>query len=145
MIQVLHLDELVDVMTYDLVGRHAKEDQLLSSEGILRPCQCQPTSAQTLKERESAFSLPLSTTRYFFGRGIISSIEVSRDAVLIASWTEATVVTGVPFSTTCTTLFPRLERGSFFFTLILAYISWLNFVVISAEEKHFVIYIYIYI
>ena len=39
MIQVLHLDELVDVMTYDLVGRHAKEDlELLSSEGILHPC-----------------------------------------------------------------------------------------------------------
>ena len=39
MIQVLHLDELVDVMTYDLVGRISKEElELLSSEGILHPC-----------------------------------------------------------------------------------------------------------
>ena len=39
MIQVLHLDELVDVTTYDLVGRHTKEDlELLSNEGIMRPC-----------------------------------------------------------------------------------------------------------
>ena len=41
-IQVLHLDELVDVTTHDLVGRHSREDlELFNSEGILRPHQCQ--------------------------------------------------------------------------------------------------------
>ena len=49
---------------------------------------------------------------------------------------EATGVMGVPFSTTRTTLFLRFERGSFFLAFILAYISWLNFVVIFAKEKH---------
>ena len=38
MIQALHLDELVDVTTHDLIRRHTREDlELLSSEGILRP------------------------------------------------------------------------------------------------------------
>ena len=93
-------------------------------------------SSQMLDKHELAFSLPLSATRYFFEHGVISSTEVAGETVLVVSRTEVTGVTGVPFSTTCTTLFLRLERGSFFLALILVYISWLNFIVNSMKEKH---------
>ena len=45
-------------------------------------------------------------------------------------------VIGVPFSTTRTTFFPNLERGSFFQAFILAYNSWLNLVVISTQQEN---------
>ena len=80
--------------------------------------------SQTLDDRESAFSFPLSATRCLFGCGVISSTEVTGEAVLVTSRTKVTGVTKVPFSMTGTTLFPRLERCSFFLALILAYISW---------------------
>ena len=53
----------------------------------------------------------------------------------MTSRTKVIGVIEVPFSTTWTTFFPRLERGSFFLAFILAYISWLNLVVISAWKK----------
>ena len=70
--------------------------------------------SQTLDDRESAFSFPLSATRCLFGCGVISSFEVTGEAVLVTSRTKVTGVTKVPFSMTRTTLFPRLERCSFF-------------------------------
>ena len=42
-------------------------------------------SQTLLDEWELAFSFPLSATRYFFGRGVISSIEVAREEVLVTS------------------------------------------------------------
>ena len=39
------------------------------------------------------------------------------------------------FSTTCTVLFLRLDRGSFFFNHIFAYLSWLNLVGIPTKRK----------
>ena len=92
-------------------------------------------SSQTLDDCEEAFSYPLSATCGFFVRRVISFTDVARKAILIISGMEVAGVARVPFSTTHTTLFLRLERGSFFFALILAYISWLNFVVIFAGEK----------
>ena len=64
-----------------------------------------------------------------------SSSEVAVKAVLMALGTEVAGVIGVPFSMTCTTFFPRLERGSFYLAFILAYISRLNLVVISTCPK----------
>ena len=127
MIQVLYLYELVNLATHDLVSLAVKASCTLVST--------RPVSSQTLDNRESAFFFPLSATRYFFRRGVISSTKVAGDVALVAVGTEATSVMGVSFSMTCTTLFPRLERGSFFLALILAYIPRLNFVVIFAKEK----------
>ena len=81
-----------------------------------------PASSQTLDERELALSFPLLATRYFFWSGVISSTEVAKEAVLVVSIMGVVGVTETPFSTTRTTLFPRLERGSFFLALIFAYI-----------------------
>lgn len=80
-------------------------------------------SSQILDNLKLVFFFPLLAKCGFFVWGVISSVEVVGEAILVASGTEVAGVTGVPFSTTRTTLFPRLERGSFFFTLILAYIS----------------------
>ena len=78
-------------------------------------------------------SFPLSSTWGFFRRGVISSTEVAREAVLEGSMTEAGEVTETPFSTTRTVVFPMLERGSFFLLLIFAYIPWLNLVYLERE------------
>ena len=64
-----------------------------------------------------------------------SSNEVAGKVVLVALGTEVAGVIGVPFLMTCTTFFPRLERGSFYLAFILAYISRLNLVVISTCPK----------
>jgi len=52
-------------------------ENTLSSSVVKASCalvRARPASSQTLDERESAFSLPLFATCYFFGRGVISSI-----------------------------------------------------------------------
>ena len=66
-------------------------------------------------------------------------MEVEGDAVLVVSALETTGVievtgtAGEPLPVMCTAFFPILDRGSSFFALILAYISLLNLVVISAK------------
>ena len=72
-------------------------------------------------------------------RGLISSTEVSGEAVLAASVPGVdgvATMTGPPFSVTCTFLAPRLDKGSFFLVLIRVYILWLNLVVIPTRGKH---------
>ena len=125
----------VEMTTHNLVGRRAlKHLQLLSSKGLLRPCLCD--ISQTLDERESALSFPLSTTRCFFRRGVISSTEVPGEAVLVILVPGVVGVTETPFSTRRIALAPRLEKDLFFLALILAYIPWLNIIVIPAKGKH---------
>ena len=137
MAKVYYLDEFIDVMTHNLVGGQARKYlEFFDGEGVLCPRHGKASIVQILDDLESAFPFPLSAKRDFFVQGVISFIEVVGETILVASGMVARV-TGVLFSTTCTTLFLRLERGSFFFALILACISWLNFVVISAKEKHF--------
>ena len=138
MAKVYYLDEFMDVMTHNLVGGQARKDlEFFDGEGVLCPRHGKVSIVQILDDLESAFPFPLSAKRDFFVQGVISFIEVVGETILVASGMEVARVTGVLFSTTRTTLFLRLERGSFFFALILACISWLNFVVISAKEKHF--------
>ena len=70
---------------------------------------------------------------------MISSIKVVGEAVLAVSTLGVAGVAGVTealLSVTFTVLVPRLEKGSFFLSLIRVYILWLNFVVIPAKEKH---------
>ena len=88
-------------------------------------------SSQTLDVWETTFSFPLVNVLCLFRRGVSSSSEVAEEVILVALGTEVAGVIGVPFSTTRTTFFLRLERGLFF----LAYISWLNLVFISTCPK----------
>ena len=114
-------------------------EKTLSSSVVKASCalaRARPTSSQTLDERESALFFPLSATRYFFRRRVISSVEVARDAVFVVSMSRVVGVTETPFSTTRTVLASRLERGSFFLALIFEYIPWLNFVVIPSKGKN---------
>ena len=125
----------MEMTTHNLVGRRAlKHPQLLSSNGLLHPCLCDVS--QTLDERESTLSFPLSTTHCFFRRGVIFSTEVAGEAVLIILVPGVVGVTETPFSTTRIALAPRLEKGLFFLALILAYIPQLNIIVIPTKGKH---------
>ena len=64
------------------------------------------------------------------------------EAVLVVSVaetmgvTEPKGLTDGPFPVTRTVFFPKLDSGSSFLDLIFAYMSLLNFVVISARRKH---------
>ena len=41
MVQVYYLDEFVDVMTYNLIGRHAKKDlEVFDGKGVWCTCHC---------------------------------------------------------------------------------------------------------
>ena len=99
-----------------------------------------PASSQTLDDRELALSFKLSPICcLLFQRGIISSIKVAREAVLVVSVPEVVGLVGVteaPLSITCTILALTLERGSFFLAFIHVYIPWLNFVVIPTRGKY---------
>ena len=96
-----------------------------------------PALSQTLDGWESAFSFPLSAKRGFFKMGVvISSTKVAEEAVFIVSVLGIARVTGGPFLTMRTVLFPILDSGLFFFDLIFTYMSWLNLVIISAQRKH---------
>ena len=109
-----------------MISLEGTPEKTLSSLVVKASCaliSARPMSSQKLDEHELAFSLPLSATCYFFEHGVIPSTEVAGEAVLVVSRTKVTGVTRVPFSTTRTTLFLRLERGLFFLALILAYIS----------------------
>ena len=135
-----YLDELVEMTTHNLVGRHSQEHlHVLGNKGVLRPHQGDPASSQTLEDRESSFSFCLSLVRCLLFQGLISSIEVSREVVLTISVPivdRVAIVTRSPFSVTRTVLALKLDNGSFFFAFIRAYILWLNLVVIPARGKH---------
>ena len=88
---------------------------------------------------ESTFSLSFDDRRGRLEAGVgSSSMEVEGDVVLVVSAPDTTRVievtgtTGEPLSVMRTVFFPILDRGSSFFAL-LAYISLLNLVVISAK------------
>ena len=88
-------------------------------------------SSQTL---ESTLLFTLSLPRAPFGQGVISSMEAVGEAALAS---EAMGVDAVVSTTSFATLecfWARLDRGSFFLALSLAYNSWLNLVVNSAKD-----------
>ena len=135
--QVHYLDEFVDIMIHNLVGRHAKKDlKLLNHEGILCSRQCEvrviPNAGRMgggLLFTFIGYTLPLREWGNFFHRGSWGSYP---------RWLSdrGRGSDGDPLSITCTILFPSLEKGSFFLVLIFAYIPWLNFVVIFTKENH---------
>ena len=96
-------------------------------------------SSQTLEGLESTFSFYFSPALSLLLRGGTSSTDGVRDAPLAGAkegedGSVARIVT--PLSVIRTDLDPRADRGSSFLPLILAYISLLNFVVISTRSKH---------
>ena len=121
--------------THDLVGGHTRKHlMVLNSKNILCPHQGQTCIIpDARRSRTHLFltlvrnTLPLWARGNFLHRGCKrSSPRGFRDKV--------NRVIKVPFSTTLTTFFPKLERGSFFLARILAYNSSLNLVIISVRR-----------
>lgn len=79
-------------------------------------------SSQTLDEWEVPFSLPLSTIRYLFGSGVISSTEVAREAVLVGSVTGGRGSNGDPLLHNANYPLPEVGKGLVLLALIFAYI-----------------------
>ena len=96
-----------------------------------------------MDDREPTFSFSLSAKRGLLKPRVgISSIDVIREAVLVIyvaetmGITEPRGLTDGPFPVTRTAFFLKLDSDSSFLHLIFAYMSLLNFVVISARRKH---------
>ena len=112
------------------------------SSTIKVPCNFDKATlalSQTLEDQESTFFFCLSPVHCLLLQGLISSIEVSREAVLTVSMPGVdgvAIVTRSPFSVTHTFLALRLDKSSYFLALIRAYILWLNLVVIPTRGKH---------
>ena len=103
-----------------------------------------PASSQMLEGLESTFSFCLSPALGLLFRGVSSSTDGVGDAVLavIGIRVEGSAARiGAPLSVIGTNLVPMAEKGSSFLFLIRAYMSLLNFVVISARREHFLIFI----
>ena len=99
-----------------------------------------PASSQMLKGLESTFSFYLSPTLSLLLRGVSSSIDGVGDAVPVITEVREEGI-GAPLSVIRTDLVPIADKGSSFLFLIRAYMSSLNFVVISAKKEHLLIFI----
>ena len=97
-----------------------------------------------LEGLESTFSFCLSPTLVLLFRGVSSSTDEVGDAVPAVIGVEeegGAARTGAPLSIIRTDLVPSADKGSSFLFLIRAYMSLLNFVVISARREHLLIFI----
>ena len=99
-------------------------------------------SSQMLEGLELTFSFYLSPTLSLLLWGVSSSNNEVGDAV--PAGTEvgekgSAARIGAPLSVIRTNLVPITDKGSSFLFLILAYMSLLNFVVISARREHLLI------
>ena len=97
-----------------------------------------------LEGLESTFSFCLSPTLSLLLRGVSSSTNGVGDAVpaIMGVGEEgSTARIGAPLSVIRTDLVLIVDKGSSFLFLIRAYMSLLNFVVISARREHFLIFI----
>ena len=99
-----------------------------------------PASSQMLKGLESTYSFYLSPTLSLLLRGVSSSIDGVGDAVPVITGVREEGI-GAPLSVIRTDLVPIADKGSSFLFLIRAYMSSLNFVVISAKKEHLLIFI----
>ena len=98
-----------------------------------------PASSQMLEGLESTFSFYLSLTLSLLLWGVSSSTDRVGDTVPTVTGVgeegSATRI-GAPLFVIRTDLVPIADKGSSFLFLILAYISLLNFVVISTRREH---------
>ena len=98
-----------------------------------------PASSQMLEGLESTFSFYLSPTLNLLLRRVSTSTDGVGD--VIPTGTEvgekgSAARIGAPLFMIWTDLVPIADKGSSFLFLILAYISLLNFVVISTRREH---------
>ena len=103
-----------------------------------------PASSQMLEGLESTFSFYLSLTLSLLLQGVSSSIDGVGDAVptITGVGEEGSAVRiGAPLSAIRTNLVLIADKGLSFLFLIRAYMSSLNFVVISAKKEHLLIFI----
>ena len=131
----------MDMTTCHSIEGHPGEDlEIFSSDNPMSPVQRQPLV--TPDGRYTGINLLLllwRQTRSLETRVGSSSIEVEGEAVLVVSAPEATRVievagtAGEPLPVMRIVFFPIFDSGSSFFALILAYMSLLNLVVISAR------------
>ena len=97
------------------------------------------TSSQTLEGLESTFSFYFSPTLSLLLKGGSSSTNGVSNATLAGAEVGedgSTTKIRTPLSVIRTNLVLKADKGSSFLPLILAYISLLNFVVISARINH---------
>ena len=103
-----------------------------------------PASSQMLEGLESTFSFYLSPTLSLLLWGVSSSTDGVGDIVPTVTGVgeegSATRI-GASLSVIRTDLVPITNKGSSFLFLILAYMSLLNFVVISTRREHLLIII----
>ena len=98
-----------------------------------------PASSHMLEGLESTFSFCLSLTLSLLLRGVSSSIDGVGDVVPAGTEVgeeESAARIGAPLFVIRTDLVLIADKGSSFLFLILAYISLLNFVVISTRREH---------
>ena len=134
-----YLHEFVKMTPCNVVCWHSREHfKLIHAEGFLSPCTETPASSQTQEDLESTFSFYFSPSLTLLLRGGTSSTDGVGDAPLAGAEVreDGSARIGAPLSVIQTDLVPRADRGSSFLPLILAYISLLNFVVISVRRKH---------
>ena len=97
-----------------------------------------------LEGLESTFSFCLSPTLSLLLRGVSSLIDGVGDtipAVMEVGEEGSAARIGAPLSVIQTDLVPIVDKGSPFLFLIRAYMSLLNFVIISARREHLLIII----
>ena len=129
--------------SHNLIGRCPRENlQVLSSDDLMCPLHRKSSVVLNTGQTRIGLLLPLSVKRGLFKIGVvISSTEVAGEVVFVVSiprtagLTVTVGVTGGPCPITRTIFFSRLDNGSFFLDLILAYISWLNLVIIPKKKK----------
>ena len=134
-----YLHEFVKMTPCNVACWHSREHfKLIRAKGFLSPCTETPASSQTQEDMESTFSFCFSPALTLLLRGGTSSSDEVGDAPLTGAEVreDGSARIGAPLSVIQTDLVPRADKGSSFLPLILAYISLLNFVVISARRKH---------
>ena len=134
-----YLYELTEMTPCHVICRHYKEHfKLVHTEGLLSPATDTPASSQTQEGLESTFSFCFSPTLSLLLCGGTSSTDGVGDTPLAGAEVGedgSAERIETPLSVIRTDLVPMADKGLSFLPLILAYISLLNFVVISARRK----------
>ena len=138
-----YLNKPVDVMTCDSIEGHPREDlKILDRDNPMSPVHCQPLiTPDGGRTRVSLFLLLPRQTRLFgdwswklfnrsWGWSCPRRLRTKDDGVMEVAGTAKR-----PFLVIHTIFFPMFDNGSSFFALILAYMSLLNLVIISARGK----------
>ena len=128
----------MNMTTHNFMGRHVRNLlHLLKGEEFICSSHGCPNIGPYAR---ACLLLSLSPVFHFFKGGMTSSIEMPGETAWLSSRAgvdEPLSIVSFSFSLSVilNLLRPMLERGSFFFPLIFAYISLLNLVAISKPKK----------